>query len=198
MVEAGVLWRRLAVKESLTKEFDINWRCWWRCWWWGWGGQQFVQMFPLWLFSTWSVAGRWQLPPVHHADSWANTCQLLCHHGAILSLYQSSSNPPLINLVSRRLTGWRGHRRRSLISPVPSPVGCQSPSRFWREESPDQNVKSLWHNPDLSASKDVKTSLIFGRSTSSSVKQANCHLIGDLCGFKVQKRMSKNNRYEIG
>ena len=101
MVEAGVLWRRLAVKESLTKEFDINWRCWWRwCWWWwGWGGQQFVQMFPLWLFSTWSVAGRWQLPPVHQADSWANTCQLLCHQeGAILSLYQSSSNSLLSTL----------------------------------------------------------------------------------------------------
>ena len=47
------------------------------------------------LECCWTMAAA-TCPP--KADSWANTCQLLCHQGAILSLYQSSSNSLLSTL----------------------------------------------------------------------------------------------------
>ena len=68
-----------------------------------------------------------QLPPVSHPDSWANTCQLLCHYHLYISL---PPHLPLIKLVSSRLTGGLP------IRPVPSlSIVRQSPSRFWRGKS---------------------------------------------------------------
>ena len=68
-----------------------------------------------------------QLPPVLHPDSWANTCQLLCHYHLYIS---QPPHLPLIKLVSSRLTGGLP------IRPVPSlSIVRQSPSRFWRGKS---------------------------------------------------------------
>ena len=92
-----------------------------------------------------------QLPPVSHPDSWANTCQLLCHYHLYIS---QPPHLPLIKLVSSRLTG----RGRLAYQTGPIPVNCASESISFLEKKIKTRMLSHYSTIQLSVRKDVRTS----------------------------------------